>query len=228
MGGCASRPKVLRDDIDAPIPLPPPVVVEEEVTKDVVVVEEAPAAAVEGASQFEDVDDVNDIPSVTDHLSTQDEEQSLEEVKEEIFETKQASEPSKSKPQEHETPIEEQEALDLIVLYASAEPEPEETETCMEKTIEEVKEVTEVTRMDDRTPEWKTEEDLDIAEDDVPKPEIEAEAEAEEGSEFGLDHSSEPENREEETATAPTTKGSKKAKKQYWQIGTLLSLGKAK
>lgn len=70
----------MRDDIDAPIPLPPPAAVEEdrgkqeEVTKDVVVVvEEAPAAAaVNGESQFEVVDDANDIPSVTDDdLSSQ-------------------------------------------------------------------------------------------------------------------------------------------------------------
>lgn len=137
----------------------------------------------------------------------------------------------------------------------------------MEKTIEEVKEVTEVTRMDDKDPERETGEDLDIIaeDDDVPKPETEGE---EEGSDFGLDHSPQPENNteveleivednalkteekieekqvitdekprekeieeeEEEDAaeTTTATEGSKKPKKQYWHIGSLLSFGKSK
>ncbi|CAH9120268.1 unnamed protein product, partial [Cuscuta europaea] len=103
MGGCASRPQVLTEEFDAPLPLPPPA--EENdckhdvITKDIVVVEECNAAHGESHIGIIVADDnFNESTSITD-ISTQDEELNSEQVKEEIFETKEASEPSKSMPQ---------------------------------------------------------------------------------------------------------------------------------
>ncbi|CAH9099815.1 unnamed protein product [Cuscuta epithymum] len=241
MGGCASTPQVLTEEFNAPLPLPPPAENDckhDEITKDIMVVEECNVVA-HGESHIGVVvayDNFNESISITD-ISTQDEEHDSEQVKDEIFEIKEASEPSKSMPQ-----LDDGE-LEYHSLRESPEPEipheaafmveTSEPDSCVEKTIEEVKEVGEIiTCVDEHklaakmriaiedTPshENETYEDLGIFGDKIEEKQIISE-------EKSMEMKTEEQKEEIAPDTCKTTEESKKSsgsKKQYWPIAALL------